>query len=139
MDQTEDNLLRRFIFPEEDRHLYTTAPWSGGFRWFRSSNVIPIEQLRRERESGRLIPPNGNLHDPAASLLFTGDMAEGRAHLDQGIALYDPTEHRPLATRFGSDVRVAILCYRSLALWLLGYRGRVGSAPAGSGAIDRRC
>jgi class 3 adenylate cyclase/predicted ATPase len=55
------------------------------------------------------------------SLLFTGDMAEGRAHLDQGIALYDPAEHRPLATRFGSDVRVAILCYRSVALWLLGY------------------
>ena len=39
----------------------------------------------------------------------------------KAIALYDPAEHRPLATRFGSDVRVAILCYRSLALWLLGY------------------
>ena len=55
------------------------------------------------------------------SLLFTGDIAEGRAHFDQAIALYDPAEHRPLATRFGQDVRVAILCYRSLALWLLGY------------------
>ena len=32
-----------------------------------------------------------------------------------------PREHRPLATRFGQDVRVAILCFRSLALWLLGY------------------
>ena len=37
------------------------------------------------------------------------------------IALYDPAEHRPLATRFGQDARVAILCYRSLALWMLGY------------------
>ena len=55
------------------------------------------------------------------SLLFTGDIAEGRAHLDQAIALYDPAEHRPLATRFGQDVGVAILSYRSLALWLLGY------------------
>ena len=55
------------------------------------------------------------------SLLYTGDIAEGRAHLDQAIALYDPAEHRPLATRFGQDVRVAILSYRSLALWLLGY------------------
>ena len=53
------------------------------------------------------------------SLLFTGDIAEGRAHLDQAIALYDPAEHRPLATRFGQDVRVAILSYRSLALWCL--------------------
>ena len=55
------------------------------------------------------------------SLLFTGDIAEGRAHFDQALALYDPAEHRPLATRFGQDVRVAILSYRSLALWLLGY------------------
>ena len=55
------------------------------------------------------------------SLLFMGDIAKARAHYDKGIALYHPAEHRPLATRFGSDVRVAILCYRSLALWLLGY------------------
>ena len=55
------------------------------------------------------------------SLLHTGDIAEGRAHLDQAIALYDTAEHRPLATRFGQDVRVAALSFRSLALWLLGY------------------
>ena len=55
------------------------------------------------------------------SLLLTGDIAEGRAHFDQAIALYDPAEHRPLATRFGQDVRVVVLSYRALALWLLGY------------------
>ena len=55
------------------------------------------------------------------SLLLTGDIAEGRGHLDQAIALYDPTEHRPLATRFGQDVRVAISSLRSWGLWLLGY------------------
>ncbi len=55
------------------------------------------------------------------SLLFTGDIAAGRGHLDQAIALYDPAEHRPLATRFGQDVGVAILSFRSWALWLLGY------------------
>jgi len=55
------------------------------------------------------------------SLLFTGDIAEGRGHLDQAIALYDPAEHRPLATRFGQDLGVTILAYRSLALWPLGY------------------
>ena len=55
------------------------------------------------------------------SLLYTGDIAQGRAHFDRAIALYDPAEHRPLATRFGQDVGVAILSYRSLALWLLGY------------------
>ena len=56
-----------------------------------------------------------------ASLLFTGDIAGGRAQLDRGFALYDPVEHRPLATRFGADTGVTILYFRSLALWILGY------------------
>src|SRR5262249_45435102 len=55
------------------------------------------------------------------SLLFTGDIAEGRAHCDAAIGLYDPVAHRPLATSFGQDVRVSILCYRSWAFLVLGY------------------
>ena len=55
------------------------------------------------------------------SLLATGDIAEGRAHLDRALALYDPAEHRRLAARFGQDARAAILSHRSLALWMLGY------------------
>jgi predicted ATPase len=55
------------------------------------------------------------------SVLHTGNVARGRAHLDYAIALYDPDEHRPLAMRFGQDSKVSILTYRSLALWLLGY------------------
>jgi class 3 adenylate cyclase/predicted ATPase len=54
------------------------------------------------------------------SLLYMGDIAEGRGHFDQAIALYEPAEHRALATRFGQDVAVGALI-RSLALWLLGY------------------
>jgi tetratricopeptide (TPR) repeat protein len=56
-----------------------------------------------------------------SSLLFTGNIAESRSHFDQAIALYDPAEHRPLATRFGQDVGVFILSNRSFALWMLGY------------------
>jgi predicted ATPase len=55
------------------------------------------------------------------SALHTGDIAEGRAHLERAVTLYDPDTHRELATRFGQDVRVAALAFRSLALWLLGY------------------
>ena len=44
--------------------------------------------------------------------------AEGLAHLDRAIALYDPAEHRPLATRFGQDVRVAASC--PFGHWLCG-------------------
>jgi class 3 adenylate cyclase/predicted ATPase len=55
------------------------------------------------------------------SLQSTGDIAAGRAHYDQAIALYDPAEHRRLATRFGQDSRVVVLSRRSAALWLLGH------------------
>ena len=51
----------------------------------------------------------------------TGDIVEGRKHYDRAMALYDPAENRSLASRFGQDLRVAILSFRSYALWTLGY------------------
>jgi predicted ATPase len=56
-----------------------------------------------------------------SSLMTTGSILEGRAHFDRALALYDPVEHRPLATRFGQDIGVTILGFRSLCLWFLGY------------------
>jgi predicted ATPase len=56
------------------------------------------------------------------SSLCTGNIEEGRAHYDQAVALYNPAEHRQLSARFGQDVRMAILSYRALALWALGYQ-----------------
>jgi predicted ATPase len=55
------------------------------------------------------------------SLLLTGDIADGRTHLDQAMALYDPAAHRALATRFGQEAGVSTIAFRSMALWLLGY------------------
>jgi tetratricopeptide (TPR) repeat protein len=57
------------------------------------------------------------------SLMSTGDIAEGRAHCDRALALYDPAAHRALAMGFGHDARVGILCYRPFASWMLGYPG----------------
>jgi predicted ATPase len=54
-------------------------------------------------------------------LVLSGNFAEALLHHDQVIALYDPVEHRQLATRFGHDARVGALFWRSLALWALGY------------------
>jgi predicted ATPase len=53
--------------------------------------------------------------------LLMGHIAEGRAHYDQVISLYDPKEHRPLAMRFGQDVLASILPFRALALWAHGF------------------
>ncbi len=46
-NQQDETFLQRIVFPEEDRHLFTTTPWRGEYRWFRSPNVVPIEHWRR--------------------------------------------------------------------------------------------
>ena len=73
---------------------------------------------RKQKATGPLMIGHRLL---ATSLLHIGDIADGRTHYDQAIALYEPVEHRPLAIRFSQDVRVSILSFRSLALWVLGY------------------
>ncbi len=55
-----------------------------------------------------------------SSSLHTGNFVDSRAHFDRALALYDPSEHSSLATRFGQDVRVSILSFRSITLWILG-------------------
>jgi hypothetical protein len=49
-----DDDLRRWTFPEEDRALYTTAPWQGGYRWFRSANVVDLWRYRSAAEKARI-------------------------------------------------------------------------------------
>ncbi len=67
------------------------------------------------------------------SLLFTGDVAEGREHLDRAIALYNPKQERPV----GLDARAASLVRRAWALWLLGY-AEAALADANDALTDAR-
>jgi predicted ATPase len=57
----------------------------------------------------------------ANALALTGDFVDGKEHYDRALAIYDPAEHRPLTTRSGRDVGVALLSSRSSCLWILGY------------------
>ena len=50
-DEDDEAFLRQLIRPEEDRYRYSHVPWTGGFRWFRSPNVIPIERWRKRRQA----------------------------------------------------------------------------------------
>ena len=55
----EESFLRRITFLEEDRHLFTSATSDGGYRWFRSSNIVPIEHRRLSRRPETLIRKGG--------------------------------------------------------------------------------
>jgi hypothetical protein len=49
--QTDDEtFLRQWTIPEGDRSKYTTQAWAGEYRWFRSPNIVCIEQYRRKQQ-----------------------------------------------------------------------------------------
>ena len=55
-------------------------------------------------------------------MCITGDWASAQAHLEQGIALYDPQQHRAHAFLYGGhDPGVCCLCHAAWCLWMLGY------------------
>lgn len=56
-DDEDEAFLRRLVRPEEDRRRYTHAPYAGGFRWFRSPNVIPLERWRDKQQRRLTTPP----------------------------------------------------------------------------------
>lgn len=45
----DDAFWQKITFPEEDRRHFTHKPHDGAYRWFRSTNVIPIEHWQRAR------------------------------------------------------------------------------------------
>jgi len=64
-------------------------------------------------------------HRPLGITLFClGEVASARAHLEQGIALYDPQQHRSHAFQYSIDPGMACCAYAAWALWLLGYAGQ---------------
>jgi serine/threonine protein kinase/predicted ATPase len=54
-------------------------------------------------------------------MLHVGDFAAARRHQEQGLALYDPRQHRTLTAVYGEDPGVSFLTYGALTLWCLGY------------------
>ena len=46
---------QKLVMPEEDKRAYPSAPqWDGGYRWFRSTNVIDLQRYRSPAEKERI-------------------------------------------------------------------------------------
>ena len=95
----------------------------------RSALLEGAEQLKRALDQIATLPATPDLRREeiklqvafANALALTGDLVDGKEHYDRALAIYDPAEHRPLTTRSGRDVGVALLSSRSGCMWLLGY------------------
>ena len=95
----------------------------------RSALLEGAEQLKRALDQIATLPATPALRREeiklevafANALALTGDFVDGKEHYDRALAIYDPAEHRPLTTRSGRDIRVALLASRAACMWLLGY------------------
>jgi tetratricopeptide (TPR) repeat protein len=110
----EDALLRFSV-------LY--GQWTGNFTSGNSERAAEIAKqflavAERQTQSAPLLLGHRIM---GGSLAILGELQTARKHLDQAVALYVAAEHRSLATRFGQDIGVAALGYRSYVLYHLGY------------------
>jgi class 3 adenylate cyclase/predicted ATPase len=72
-------------------------------------------------KEGAAVPRMIGHRTMASTLALMGNHTEALAHYNEALALYRPAEHRRLMTRFGQDLRVTCLAFRSMVSWLLGY------------------
>jgi predicted ATPase len=56
-----------------------------------------------------------------ATSLWLGDTAVAHTHFTQGMAIYDPAQHRAAAFLYGDDAGVVCHSFAAWTLWLLGY------------------
>jgi predicted ATPase len=127
--------------PEDPLLLFSVlyAVWTSNYVAFNGDLIrnLAMQFLARAEKQDATAPLLIAHRLLGISLMCGGDIMQGKAHFDRAIAIYDPCEHRPLATRFGIDAKVSILSFRSLGRWLLGYPDRA-LADADQGLSDAR-
>jgi predicted ATPase len=112
--------------PLDDTSLLLSAlfgQWIVNF--IRFNGDVALELAARfpalDEKDGTAVPLIVGHRTMASTLAMMGNLVEARSHYDEALAHYRPAEHRRLITRFGQDLRVTCLAFRSMALWLLGY------------------
>ncbi len=93
--------------------------------------LVRAEYHRAHALGAQLLTLVQQVQDPAmlleayrglgATLFFLGAAAEAYTHLAQGIALYDPQQHRASVFLYGENTGVVCRSHAALALWWLGY------------------
>jgi predicted ATPase len=89
------------------------------------------------------------LHDPDllleahhalwATLFFGGELVAPRAHLEQGMRLYDPQRHRAHAAVYsGHDPGVCCRMLAAQSLWLLGYPDQAAASMQAALALAQQ-
>ena len=80
------------------------------------------EQLWQQAQASDDSAQHVEAHFAMGTLGFAGEFGPARVHLEQGVACYDPQQHRTLAFTYGGqDPGVACGTIAAWVLWQLGY------------------
>jgi class 3 adenylate cyclase/predicted ATPase len=111
--------------PEDSFLLFSVlySFWVANFNGFHANTVTELaaQFLKRAEEQNEATLQMLGQRLVGVSQATIGNLAEALVQFDRAIASYNPAEHRQLSARFGQDIRVAALCYRSWIRWMLGY------------------
>jgi hypothetical protein len=52
---SSNTFWQKLVLPEEDKRMYPSVPsWDGGYRWFRSANIVDLQHYRSPAEKARI-------------------------------------------------------------------------------------
>jgi predicted ATPase len=100
------------------RGLWQFYNGRGAYQTARELGEQCLQLAQQEHDTARLVEAH---HTLWTTRLLLGDLPLARAHLEQGMALYDSQQHRALAFLYGHDPGVCCQGVAALTLWLLGY------------------
>jgi TOMM system kinase/cyclase fusion protein len=90
----------------------------GEFQTARELGEQCLSLAQRQHDPALLLEAHRAL---APTLYCLGELASARAHLEEGMALYDPQQHRAHAFLYGEDPGVGCRSYAAWVLWELGH------------------
>src|SRR5262245_16774898 len=100
------------------RGLWQFYNGRGAYQTAREVGEQCLQLAKQGHDTARLLEAH---HTLWTTSFLMGDLPLARTHLEHGLALYDPQQHRALAVFYGHDAGVCCRGGAATVLWLLGY------------------
>jgi len=101
--------------------LYELYEYRGAFERSRELGEQLLHVASRHHDPGLLL---GAYDALACTAFHLGTFAHVLEHTERGLSLYDPQQHRTLASLYGKNLGVTCWYWSAMALWFLGYPGQ---------------
>jgi predicted ATPase len=101
--------------------LYELYEYRGAFQHSQALGEQLLHLAHRRHDTTLLLGAYDSL---ACTAFHLGAFARVLEHTEPGLSLYDPQQHRAMASLYGKDLRVSCHYWSAMALWFLGYPDR---------------